>query len=79
MDNNFVDNSNDIGYNVDNDDNEIVVDLSARPPLNDTECTHDVLVPDPEDTIGDAVYYGCQNPKCGRGWYIRQDANKNIT
>lgn len=70
MNNNIVDNSTDIGYNVNNDDNEVVVDLSAIPPLNDVECPHTTIVVDPEDTIGNAVYHGCQNPKCGRGWYI---------
>jgi len=71
----------DIGYNDTqlNDENEVVIDLSVIPPLNDQECRHETLVADPEDTIGDAVYHGCQNPKCGIGFYIRPNANKNIT
>ena len=68
--NNVVDNTADSGYNVGNDLDEYV-DLVAMPPLNDLECKHETLVADPEDTIGDAVYHGCTNPKCGRGWYIR--------
>lgn len=68
--NNPVDNVSGIGYNVANDLNEFV-DLVAMPPLNDTECKHETLIPDPDDTIGDAVYHGCSNYKCGVGFYIR--------
>lgn len=76
--NKVVDNSSTVGYNEGNDLDEII-DLSGVPPINDVECKHETVVADPTDTIGDAVYYGCQNPKCGRGWYIRPNANKNIT
>lgn len=75
MNENFVDNSSDIGYNEDNnDEHEVVIDLSVAEPLNDQECTHTTLIAEPDDTIGDAVYHGCANPQCGRGWYIRPNA-----
>ena len=70
MNENSVDNSNDIGYNVPNDENVEVVKMDEQAPINDTECKHETLIPDPTDMIGDAVYHGCANPKCGRGWYI---------
>lgn len=46
--------------------------MDEQRPINDTECTHETLIPDPEDTIGDAVYHGCANYKCGRGWYLKK-------
>lgn len=67
---NSVDNADQISYNGLNDDNVEIVKMDEQKPINDTECTHERLVPDPEDTIGDAVYHGCANYKCGRGWYI---------
>jgi hypothetical protein len=76
---NNVDNSSQVGYNEGTNVENEFVDLVAMPPLNDLECQHETLVPEPEDTIGDAVYHGCTNPKCGRGWYIRPDANKNLS
>ena len=69
--NNLDDSSSAMRYNVDTyDDYEAVVKMDEQKPINDTDCTHDTLVPDPADTLGDAVYHGCANPKCGRGWYI---------
>lgn len=71
-DNKIVDNHRKVGYN-DNQlyDKDEIIDLTGVPPLNDIECLHQTIVADLEDTIGDAIYHGCQNPKCGRGWYIR--------
>jgi hypothetical protein len=70
--NNNVDNSSQLGYNdITNDGHEIVVDTVNIPPINDVTCEHTELIPDFEDTIGDAVYYGCKNQKCGLGWYVR--------
>ena len=74
MNENPLDFQTDKGYNVDNNDGNELIDMSEATPLNDLECTHETLVPDPDDKIGDAIYYGCQNPKCGRGWYIRTHA-----
>lgn len=71
MDNNLVDKSNEISYNKSNDAYEYI-DVTDVPPINDTECTHEKLIVDPTDTLGDAVYHGCANPKCGRGWYVQQ-------
>jgi len=68
-----VDKSSETSYNVGNEKDEII-DLSGVPPINDIECQHETLVPDPTDTIGEAIYHGCSNPKCGRGWYIRPNA-----
>lgn len=59
-----------VGYNNSNDSNVEVVKMDEQAPINDTECTHETLIPDPSDTIGDAVYHGCANWKCGRGWYL---------
>lgn len=70
MDNNSVDTSPQNGYNVNNDLNEIVIKMDEQAPIHDTECKHDSLVADPQDTIGDAVYHGCANTKCGVGFYI---------
>ena len=71
--NNIVDNLSELGYNDTqlNDVHEIVVDTANTPPINDVTCEHTELIPDFEDTIGDAVYYGCANQKCGLGWYVR--------
>jgi hypothetical protein len=69
--NNSVDNSNQVGYNVTNDENVEIVKMDEQRPINDTDCRHETLVPDPEDTIGDAVYHGCINRKCGVGFYIQ--------
>jgi hypothetical protein len=74
-----LDIGNGIGYNVSNNGDYELIDMSQAEPINDLECTHATLIPDPEDKIGDAIYYGCSNLKCGRGWYIRPHANKNIT
>lgn len=67
---NSIDFSSEIGYNTNNEINVEIVKMDEQKPINDTECTHETLVPDPEDKLGDAVYHGCQNYKCGRGWYI---------
>lgn len=53
-----------------------IVKMDEQRAINDTECTHEILVEDPEDRIGKATYHGCANPKCGRGFYLQ---NKNIT
>lgn len=82
MQNNSVDSQSALGYNTDNDLNELariagiashteIVKMDEQKPINDTECRHETLVPDPDDTIGDAVYHGCVNPKCGVGFYIQ--------
>lgn len=59
---------------VDNttDDEYEIVKMDEQEPINDTNCTHENLIPDPEDTIGDAVYHGCSNKKCGIGFYINK-------
>jgi hypothetical protein len=66
-----------LGYNEDTNDEHVVVKMDEQRPLNDTECKHETLIPDPDDTIGEAVYHGCSNYKCGVGFYI--PLNKNIT
>jgi hypothetical protein len=72
MEENSVDGSDKVGYNRPQDDiNDFVVKMDEQRPVNDIECKHTTLVPDPTDTIGDAVYHGCDNPKCGIGFYIR--------
>lgn len=81
MPDNNVDSQNDLGYNTNQDDEYAaiagidqhtqIVRMDEQKPIHDTECKHETLVPNPDDTIGDAVYHGCSNPKCGRGWYIR--------
>ena len=53
-----------------------VVKMDEQRPVNDTECKHEEFVVDPTDTIGEAIYHGCTNPKCGLGFYIK---NKNLT
>jgi len=71
MNNESVDFSDNVGYNTNNnDENVTIVKMDEQHHINDPECTHEVLVPDPDDTIGNATYHGCANPKCGRGWYI---------
>lgn len=71
--NNSVDIHSDLGYNVTNDAHEVeIVKMAEMEPINDTSCTHEKLVADPLDTIGAAVYHGCQNPKCGAGFYLKQ-------
>lgn len=77
---NSVDIQAKLGYNVTNNDDYAqlagvpepvqIVKMDEQQAVNDTECTHQTLIPDPNDTIGDAVYHGCSNYKCGRGWYI---------
>lgn len=58
-------------YNSNNDENVEVVKMDEQSPINDTECTHDSLLADPEDTLDNgAIYHGCQNQKCGLGFYI---------
>lgn len=75
MDNNYLgkslDNVSGIGDNVDNDINEHIVKMDEQKPINDTDCRHETLIPVPGDTLGDAVYHGCANNKCGVGFYIR--------
>lgn len=81
MDNNRVDTGNALGYNQGKDDEYAriagigphteIVKMDEQKPINDTECKHPILIPDPEDTIGDAVYHGCSNYKCGVGFYIQ--------
>lgn len=75
------DNGNALGYNGERnesyaaiagiDQHTQVVNMDHQKPIHDTDCRHSTLVPDPEDTIGDAVYHGCANPKCGIGFYIK--------
>ncbi len=78
-----------LSYNVDTNSNDVydrvAEDILSRPqifkmaehePVNDIDCRHETLIPDPDDTIGDAVFHGCANPQCGVGFYIK---NKNIT
>jgi hypothetical protein len=83
MDNNNVDNRSLSGYNKDNlndeyariagiDQHTEIVKMDEQKPINDTECRHPILIPDPDDTIEDAVYHGCSNVKCGVGFYIRK-------
>lgn len=71
MENKVVDNAGQVGYNKGNDVNEFVVKMDEQRPIHDTECKHETLVADPTDTIGTAVYHGCANPNCHRGWYIQ--------
>jgi hypothetical protein len=67
---NNVDNVEEISDNGNNDDYEIFK-MDEHEPLNDTDCRHPKLIADPSDTIGDAVYHRCSNPKCGVGFYIK--------
>lgn len=71
--NNNVDISSQMGYNVDtNDDSMIVVKMDEQKAIHDTACMHDQLQPDYDDTIGGAIYHGCLNPQCGVGFYINK-------
>lgn len=54
-----------------NNDLDVVVKMDEQVPIHDTECKHKTLIPDPTDTIGDAVYHGCSNKECIVGFYIR--------
>lgn len=69
-----LDNTLDLGYNDSNDEN-VVVKMDEQRPIHDIECKHETLVPDPEDTLGEAVYHGCANNKCGIGFYILKHKN----
>lgn len=69
---NGVDFSDNIGYNTNNDENVEIVKMDEQAPINDTECTHTTMVEDPSDRIGTATYWGCTNPKCGRGYYLNK-------
>lgn len=85
--NNIVDNGNGLGYNTNNDvydavaehylNQPILVKMDEQNVLNDNSCQHEELIPNPKDTIGDAVYHGCANKKCGVGFYIRPNEDKN--
>lgn len=68
---NNVDSPSDLSYNVVNDENVAIVKMEEQKPVNDTSCRHEKLIPEPKDTIGNAVYHGCANYKCGVGFYIR--------
>lgn len=71
--NKVFDNNSTIMYNgAEQDDTMQIVKMDEQAPLNDTECRHEVLIPDPTDTIGDAVYHGCAGYKCGVGFYIKK-------
>ncbi|MCB1711291.1 MAG: hypothetical protein KDH96_02060 [Candidatus Riesia sp.] len=70
MENN-VDSSTEIVYNDTQDDENVIVKMDEQRPINDLDCQHLEMVPDPNDTIGEAIYYGCSNPKCGRGYYLK--------
>lgn len=69
MPDNSLDNVSGIGDNVYNDLDEIVVEMGNQRPIHDPECKHETLIPEPEDTIGDAVYHGCA--VCPVGFYIQ--------
>lgn len=71
MDNN-VDNSSEMMYNVNNDESMIVVKLDEQRPLGDAACKHVQLIAEPDDTLGEAIYHGCANPKCDVGFYLRK-------
>lgn len=80
-DNFKLDVSQGMGYNVGNELYEAVADnILSRPQIIKLEeqkplyerCNHEQLVANPDDVIGDAIYHGCSNPKCGVGFYIRQ-------
>jgi len=76
---NNVDNTSALSYNDSNNDlNDFVIDVAQNKPINDIDCKHVQLRAEPEDTIGDAVYHGCVNPRCGVGFYLKP-TNKNIT
>lgn len=67
-----VDTQPKIGYNSISDDNMIVVKMDEQVPIHDTSCRHPKLIADPDDTLGDAIYHGCANQKCGVGFYIKK-------
>lgn len=80
---NVFDKSAEMRYNINNNgiydtvaDNLLsqpqIIKLDEHEPVNDLECKHEVIISDPTDTIGNAVYHGCANPKCGRGYYLKQ-------
>jgi hypothetical protein len=75
----MLDNSTQISDNGNNDENVIVTRMDESPPINDTSCKHETLIPRPDDTIGEAIYHECANYKCGVGFYIQPAKNKNIT
>lgn len=62
-----------IGYNSNQDDvNDFVVKMDEQAPVNDISCEHKEMIPNPDDRIGNAIYYGCANQKCGRGFYLQR-------
>lgn len=69
---NSVDFSGQVGYNNTqlNDEHVEIVKMDEHAPINDTECKHETLIPNPQDTLGNAVYHGCANYKCGVGFYL---------
>lgn len=79
MNENNVDSSQEVVYNKGNALDDFVVKMDEQRPINNTECKHEVLIPDPTDTIGTAIYHGCATYKCGVGFYIQPAKNKNIT
>lgn len=81
--NNSVDFSPSMGYNYNQDElydriaeNYLsapqIIKMNEQRPLGDKRCKHKKLVADPDDSIGEAIYHGCANPKCSVGFYIRQ-------
>lgn len=75
---NDVDITPEMVYNSsEHDVNEVhIIKMDEQKPINDTTCRHETLIPDPDDTIGEAIYHGCANRKCGVGFYIRPDMKK---
>lgn len=74
---NSVDNTSNLVYNdTQTDEGYEVIKMDEHAPINDTECRHETLIPNPDDTLGEAIYHGCANNKCGVGFYILP---KNIT
>lgn len=79
--NNSLDGSSGMSYNTSNDVNDAIaeaflnkthiVKMDEQKPVNDVNCRHETLVPDPDDRIGSAVMHMCANPKCGVGFYIQ--------
>lgn len=49
-----------------------ITKMDEQAPANDVDCRHENLVADENDVIGDAVYHGCVNRKCGVGFYINR-------
>ena len=71
-----------MGYNEDTNDENVQVENAQTPgveiikmdehkPITDSKCKHETLIPDPDDKLGEAVYHGCANPKCGQGFYLK--------